>query len=102
MPFTPSTLYYVSSLLNAVSIPGRILFGIQYVDPAVDRISPTPELALGKATAKTAWDMVNGMLTALGESIAYPSVLASSCINCQHSSIFSVGGPAVPGPLKRS
>ncbi|KAL2217312.1 hypothetical protein M432DRAFT_669704 [Thermoascus aurantiacus ATCC 26904] len=65
MSFFPSTLYYASAAINAISIPGHIMFGIKHVDKAVDSIPPSPEHALGKATATTAWDMVNSMLAAL-------------------------------------
>lgn len=66
MSFIPTTLYYASAAINAISIPGHIMFGIKEVDPAVATISPDREHALGKATATTAWDMVNALLAASG------------------------------------
>ncbi|KAJ5360188.1 hypothetical protein N7517_009379 [Penicillium concentricum] len=62
MSFIPTTLYYASAAINAISIPGHIMFGIKEVDPAVAKISSDAKHALGKATATTAWDMVNGLL----------------------------------------
>lgn len=67
MSFIPTTLYYASAAINAVSIPGHIAFGIQEVDPAIATIPSNSEHALGKATATTAWDMVNGLLAASGK-----------------------------------
>lgn len=64
MSFIPTTLYYASAAINAVSIPGHILFGIKEVDPAIASIPPNEKHALGKATATTAWDMVNALLAA--------------------------------------
>ncbi|KAL4746830.1 hypothetical protein BDW68DRAFT_195232 [Aspergillus falconensis] len=64
MTFFPTTLYYASAAINVISIPGHILFGIDQVDPAVASIPSNKELALGKATATTAWDMVNALLAA--------------------------------------
>jgi hypothetical protein len=78
MHFFPSTLYYASGALNEISIPGHISFGIQHVDRAVDEIPHSQGLALGKATATTAWDMVNGMLTALGKPMPSQSICWSS------------------------
>lgn len=66
MSFTPTTLYYASAAINAVSIPGHILFGIKEVDPAIASIPDNEEHVLGKATATTAWDMVNALLAASG------------------------------------
>lgn len=66
LSFIPTTLYYASAAIHAVSIPGHIVFGIKHVDPAVSRIPSDPELAIGKATATTAWDMVNALLGASG------------------------------------
>ncbi|KAH8743157.1 hypothetical protein F5883DRAFT_570078 [Diaporthe sp. PMI_573] len=66
MAFSSSTLYYTAAALNIISIPGHYFFGIQHVDPAIAEIPISSELALGKATATTAWDMVNGMLAILG------------------------------------
>ena len=67
MTFSPSILYYTASALNAISIPGHIQFGVQAVDPAIALVPNTAQHALGKATATTAWDMVNGMLATLGK-----------------------------------
>lgn len=67
MTFFPTTLYYASAAINAISIPGHILFGIGQVDPAVASIPSHEELALGKATVTTAWDMVNALLAASGK-----------------------------------
>lgn len=64
MSFIPTALYYASAAINAVSIPGHILFGIKEVDPAIASIPHNEEHALGKATATTAWDMVNALLAA--------------------------------------
>ncbi|GFF32560.1 hypothetical protein IFM61606_10829 [Aspergillus udagawae] len=64
MSFIPTTLYYASAAINAVSIPGHILFGIREVDPAIASIPSNEKHALGKATATTAWDMVNALLAA--------------------------------------
>jgi hypothetical protein len=67
MSFIPTTLYYASAAINAVSIPGHILFGIREVDPAIASIPSNEKHALGKATATTAWDMVNALLAASGK-----------------------------------
>jgi hypothetical protein len=67
MSFIPTALYYASAAINAVSIPGHILFGIKEVDPAIASIPHNEEYALGKATATTAWDMVNALLAASGK-----------------------------------
>ncbi|KAH2906836.1 hypothetical protein LV164_006392 [Aspergillus fumigatus] len=64
MSFIPTTLYYASAAIHAVSIPGHVLFGIREVDPAIATIPPSEKHALGKATATTAWDMVNALLAA--------------------------------------
>lgn len=64
MSFIPTTLYYASAAINAVSIPGHVVFGIKEVDPAIATIPSNSEHALGKSTATTAWDMVNGLLAA--------------------------------------
>ncbi|RJE25257.1 hypothetical protein PHISCL_02407 [Aspergillus sclerotialis] len=64
MAFFSTTLYYASAAINAISVPGHVLFGINQVDPAVASIPSDEELALGKATATTAWDMVNTLLAA--------------------------------------
>ncbi|GAD94322.1 hypothetical protein AFUA_8G02190 [Paecilomyces variotii No. 5] len=61
MSLTPSTLYYASAAINAISIPGHIMFGIKEVDPAIATIPSEGKNALGKATATTAWDMVNAL-----------------------------------------
>lgn len=66
MSFIPTTLYYASAAINAISIPGHIVFGIKEIDPAVAMIPSNANHALGKATATTAWDMVNGLLAASG------------------------------------
>ncbi|RYO91181.1 hypothetical protein DL766_001212 [Monosporascus sp. MC13-8B] len=65
MMLPPSALYYTAAAIHAISIPGHIAFGHQHVDKAVDKIPASKELALGKATATTAWDMVNGMFATL-------------------------------------
>ncbi|PKX90042.1 uncharacterized protein P174DRAFT_377507, partial [Aspergillus novofumigatus IBT 16806] len=49
---------------TAISIPGHIMFGIKEVDPAIAAIPSDEKHALGKATATTAWDMVNALLAA--------------------------------------
>lgn len=72
MAFLSSTLYYAAAVLNIISITGHYFFGIEHVDPAIAQIPISPELALGKATATTAWDMVNGMLAILGTR--YPAI----------------------------
>ncbi|RYP91224.1 hypothetical protein DL770_002701 [Monosporascus sp. CRB-9-2] len=64
---SPSAIYYTAAAIHAISIPGHISFGHQHVDKAVDRIPPSKELALGKATATTAWDMANSMFATLGK-----------------------------------
>ncbi|RYP67795.1 hypothetical protein DL771_007056 [Monosporascus sp. 5C6A] len=51
----PSTIYYTAAAIYAISIPGHIAFGHQHADIAVDKIPTSKELALGKATAATAW-----------------------------------------------
>lgn len=66
MSFIPTTLYFASAAINAVSIPGHILFGINEVNPAITSIPPDEKYALGRATATTAWDMVNALLAGLG------------------------------------
>lgn len=66
MSFIPNTLYYASAAIHAISIPGHIIFGINEVDPAIAAIPSDSEHALGKATATTAWDMVNALLAASG------------------------------------
>ncbi|RMJ24585.1 hypothetical protein PHISP_04541 [Aspergillus sp. HF37] len=62
--FHPTTVYYASAAINAVSILGHIVFGVKEVDPAIATIPSNSEHALGKATATIAWDMVNGLLAA--------------------------------------
>ncbi|KAJ5110843.1 hypothetical protein N7532_001378 [Penicillium argentinense] len=64
MSFIPNTLYYASAAIHAISIPGHIMFGINEVDPAIAAIPSDSKHALGKATATTAWDMVNVLLAA--------------------------------------
>lgn len=96
MSFFPSTLYYASAAINAISIPGHIMFGIKHVDKAVDSIPPSPEHALGKATATTAWDMVNSMLAALGR--LNPAQSYQSTILTTHAALLNFqwakrGGP---------
>lgn len=66
MSFIPNTLYYASAAIHAISIPGHIMFGINEVDPAIAAIPSDSKHALGKATATTAWDMVNALLAASG------------------------------------
>lgn len=67
MSFIPTTLYYAAAAIHTVSIPGHIMFGINEVDPAIAQIPADQEHAVGKATATTAWDMVNGLLAASGK-----------------------------------
>ncbi|KAF4313833.1 hypothetical protein GTA08_BOTSDO00134 [Botryosphaeria dothidea] len=62
MSFVPSTLYYLSSAINAVSIPGHIAAGRRSLKPALQRIPSTPDVALGRISATVAWDMVNALL----------------------------------------
>ncbi|RYP42091.1 hypothetical protein DL767_000456 [Monosporascus sp. MG133] len=64
---SPSAIYYTVAAIYAISIPGHITFGYQHVDKAVDKIPTSKELALGKATATTAWDMVNSMFATFGK-----------------------------------
>lgn len=72
MSFIPNTLYYASAAIHAISIPGHIMFGIKEVDPAIAAIPSKSEHALGKATATTAWDMVNALLAASGKHSRLP------------------------------
>jgi hypothetical protein len=67
MSFIPTTMYYASAAINAISIPRHIMFGINQVDPAIAMIPSDEKHTLGKATATTAWDMVNALLAASGE-----------------------------------
>ncbi|GAQ44564.1 hypothetical protein AtubIFM56815_004769 [Aspergillus tubingensis] len=64
MSLIPTTLYYAAAVINAISIPGHISFGINEVDPAIAKIPEDRKHALGKATVTTAWDMVNALLAA--------------------------------------
>ncbi|OJI83199.1 hypothetical protein ASPTUDRAFT_67223 [Aspergillus tubingensis CBS 134.48] len=38
MSLIPTTLYYAAAVINAISIPGHISFGINEVDPAIAEI----------------------------------------------------------------
>lgn len=79
MSFIPNTLYYASAAIHAISIPGHIMFGINEVDPAIAAIPSKSEHALGKATATTAWDMVNVLLAASGKHSRLPPNYYSMC-----------------------
>ncbi|KAH7042275.1 hypothetical protein B0J12DRAFT_674552 [Macrophomina phaseolina] len=104
-----SSLYYLASAINAVSIPGHAIFGLQHVNPAIRSIPPAPELALGKATATTAWDMVNAMLATLAllnyqwaktggpksfeeKAIVWTSMLAGSIVGWRYFKVKSYAG----------
>lgn len=69
MSLLPTTLYYASAAIHAVSVPGHILFGLNTVEPAVASIPSDDKHAIGKATATTGWDMVNALLTASGKCL---------------------------------
>ncbi|KAK2786168.1 hypothetical protein FQN51_003644 [Onygenales sp. PD_10] len=62
MPDLPSTLYYASAFLCAITIPKHILVGYKHVYKSVAKIPPSPEYALGKALAPTTWDFGVGIL----------------------------------------
>lgn len=67
MSFVPSTLYYLSSAINAVSIPGHIAAGRRNLNPALQRLPSTPDVALGRISATVAWDMINALLATSGK-----------------------------------
>lgn len=66
MAFSPSTLYYTAALLHGLSVPGHMLFGVEYVYKAIEKIPSTQNLAVGKSGARNCWDCLNGSLAILG------------------------------------
>jgi hypothetical protein len=100
MSFIPTTMYYASAAINAISIPGHFFFGINEVDPAIAAIPSDEKYALGKATATTAWDMVNALLAASGEFSSATRGASNPANLYQPFSTFN-GRDSESGPLKR-
>jgi hypothetical protein len=72
---TASLLYKTSLFLNAISIPGHVLLGLQLVHPTLNTIqtseSENKKLAKrnlgGKSSAQACWNYVNGSLFVAGK-----------------------------------
>ncbi|PGG99300.1 hypothetical protein AJ79_08567 [Helicocarpus griseus UAMH5409] len=62
MPDLPSTLYYASSFLCAVTIPKHILVEFKHVYKTIAQIPSSPEYACGKPVAPTGWNFGVGIL----------------------------------------
>lgn len=66
MPSLSCILFHISSAMNAVAIPGHIIYGILRMNPALRRMANTPDNAVSRASARAGWDYVVALLAALG------------------------------------
>jgi hypothetical protein len=68
MAIPSSLLYQISAVINAVSVPGHTLMGLQSVYPALDTIAVnSTERKKAVAGARNGWDYVHAGLAVAGE-----------------------------------
>lgn len=61
-----SLLFKAAAVLNAISVPGHIKYGIEHVNPAIDALAANPSLKIGEQSAVVAWDYMNGTILIAG------------------------------------
>ncbi|KIV96773.1 hypothetical protein B0A52_01066 [Exophiala mesophila] len=57
-----SGLFKAAAVLNALSIPGHMKYGFDYIYPSVALVPGGPKHAFGKQGAVDGWDYMNGSL----------------------------------------
>ncbi|KAJ9649421.1 hypothetical protein H2199_000196 [Coniosporium tulheliwenetii] len=63
---TPQTLFKIAAIINAIFVPGHIVFGLTDVHPAINSIPPTPQHRVGKRGAQNCYNYVNASLLVAG------------------------------------
>jgi hypothetical protein len=66
-------LYKTSAFINAISVPGHILLGLQKVHPVLNTIPETeksPNQLAGKKSAQACFNYINGALAVAGTFLA--------------------------------
>jgi hypothetical protein len=63
----PSLLFKTAAFINAITIPGHVLFGLDTVHPALNKMDTTSKKGkVAKASATACFNYINGALLMAG------------------------------------